>query len=137
MPELTTETKIAAGYGNTGGLALITSLSASGIPFLEPRTIGLSSRGERRVKANGVGDYSGFKTIRWRSGLLWLAQYEYLITNYEGPVTLRSTFTGVTWSNFNGVLTLPSLNEVEVINETQYGWAIKEFDWVFTRVSSI
>ena len=137
MPELTVETKIAAGNNNAAGLALVSSLSASGIPFLEPLSISKQSRGELRVKANGVPDYSGFKSLQWTSGLLWLPQWAYLRANFEGPVTIRCPFEGTTWSNFNGVLTLGNLEDYELVNETQYGWAIKDFRWAFTRVSPL
>lgn len=137
MPELTVESKIAAGNNNTAGLALITSLSASSIPFLEPLSINKSTYGELRVKANGAPNYSGYKSITWVSGLLWLPQFAYLRANYEGLVTIRSPFEGVTWANYNAILTLGSIDQYELVNEAQYGWAIKDFKWVFSKVQTI
>lgn len=137
MPELTTDTQIAVGNNNAAGLALVTSLSASGIPFLEPQSISKQSRGELRIKANGAPDYSGYKRIEWVSGLLWLPQWAYLRANYEGLVTIKTPFEGTTWSTFNAVLTLGNIEDYELVNETQYGWAIRNFVWRFSRVEAI
>lgn len=137
MPEITTNTQIAAGNNNAAGLALVTSLSASGIPFLEPQSVNKSSYGSLRVKANGAPDYSGYKSLQWVSGVLWLPQFAYLRANYEGPVTIKAPFEGVTWANYNCVLTLGSIEDYELVNETQYGWAIVNFVWRFSRVVAL
>lgn len=137
MPFLTVETQIAAGHNNTAGLTLVSSLTASGVPFVEPMTIGRATRGNPRTKANGTVSFDGYRSTSWVSGILWLVQYEYLLTNLEGRVTIRTTNTGVTWANYNAILTLPSLSEVEVVNETQYGHAIKDFVWQFTRLEAL
>lgn len=137
MPLLTIDTQIAQGNDNAAGLTLVTSLSASSISFLEPLTIFKPSRGQVRIKADGTSGYAGYRSLQWKSGLLWLAQFEYLRANYEGPVTIKSTFEGVTWANYNAVLTLGNIEEYELVNETQYGWAIVDFIWRFTRVEAL
>lgn len=137
MPLLTVETSIAAGNNNAGSLALVTSLTASSIPFLEPLSIGRVKNGELRVKANAAPNYSGYRTIEWVSGLLWLPQFAYLRANYEGPVTIKSPFEGVTWANYNAILTLGNIADYDVVNETEYGWAIKDFVWRFTKVQAL
>lgn len=137
MPLLTVETSIAAGHDNAAGLALVTSLSASSIPFLDLQSIGRVTRGNLRVMANGAPDYDGFKSIEWVVGLLWLPQFAYLRANYEGPVTIRSPFEGVTWANYNAILTIGNISDYEAVNEVQYGWAIKDFVYRFTKVQAI
>lgn len=137
MPELTVLTSIAAGHNNAGGLALITALSASSIPFVGVVSIGDNAKGELRVKANSAPSYSGFKSIKWQSSLLWLPQFAYLRSTFEGPVTIKSPFEGVTWANYNAYLTIGNMDEYETFNDTQYGWALVNFVWRFSKVQAI
>lgn len=137
MPELTDLTSIAAGHDNAGGLALITSLSASSIPFIETLSVPKPTYGNLRTKANAAPGYDGFKSIQWTSGLLWLPQFALLRSTYEGLVTIKSPFEGVTWANYNAILTIGNISEYEVVNETRYGFAIVNFVWRFTKVQAI
>jgi hypothetical protein len=133
------DAKIAAGYDNVGGLTLITALTAGGVFFVEPLEYPDDSydRGVPRVFTNGIRRFEGFPTRRWLSGVLWLPQYELLRTTYEGPVTFRTRLFGTTYANYNGILTLPELGELDVVNETKRGLAAQNFVWTFTRVRAI
>ena len=132
MPEYTIETAIAPGWNNAAGLALITSLSASSIPFLDVSTAGDYEEGEEKFKSNGVTGYSGFPSLIWTSGLLWLPQWKYLRTNYAGPVTIRTWTDSTAYANFNAILRVPQLRQFDKANETRYGHAVIDFTWIFT-----
>lgn len=137
MTFYTIEAKIAAGHDNAAGLALVTSLSASSIPFIEVFTPGQFTRGLLRTKANGASDRTGFPAKEWISGLLWLPQWEYLVANYEGAVTIRTWTGGTSYANYNAYLTIDDPSEYETDNETEFGHAYLNFKWRFTKLVAI
>lgn len=137
MPEYTIEAKIAAGHDNVGGLALITSLSASSIPFIEVSTPARYFRGQKRVKANGTTGFAGFNGKHWTSSLLWLPQWELLASTYQGPVTIRTWLGGVTYANYNALLDFDEQDTFEPANTARYGWALVDFVWKFTDLTLI
>lgn len=133
------DARIAAGHNNVAGLALVSSLVASGIPFVEPLEYPADSygRGTPRVMTTGVRRFEGYPVRRWVSGLLWLPQYDMLRTTYEGLVTVRTRLYGTGYANYNAVLWLPEMDELEVVNESRYGQALREFVWTFARLEAI
>ena len=131
------EASIAAGHNNAAGLALVTSLTVSSIPFLEVYAPAQYSRGERRVKANGASDRTGYPSKEWTSGLLWLPQWEYLRANYEGAVTIRTWTGSTTYANFNAYLDLDDPDEYEPDNTTEYGHALPLFKWRFRKLVAL
>lgn len=138
MPEWTSEAKIAAGYNNAGSLALVTSLATTpAIPFLEVQTLKGNRRGVPRVATSGVPRRSGSKSTQWVSSLLWVVQFTYLVANYEGKVTIRTTLNNVTWANYNAILDCRDMADYEVVPETGYGQALDNFIWYFTRLEAI
>jgi hypothetical protein len=132
MPEYAIEAKIAVGANNVAGLALVTSLTASSIPFLEVSTPAGYARGEKRFKANGTTGFAGFNTKRWTSSLLWLPQWELLAATYQGPVTIRTWLSGVTYANYSALLDFDEQDQFDPVNTTAYGWALPDFTWRFT-----
>jgi len=139
MPEITFEAKIAVGNNNAGGLTLITSLTASSIPFIQVAELSTNaySRGTVKTATSGVDYYAWYKSKTWGSSLLWLPQYEYLISTYEGLVTIRTRLSGNTYANYNAVLSCGNLDEYELVHESKYGMAIVNFQWKFTRIEAI
>jgi len=134
MPEYTIEASIAAGANNVAGLALVTSLTASSIPFLEVRTPGRYARGDKRYKANGTVGFAGFNVKQWTSSILWLPQWELLVSTYQGPVTIRTWLSGVSYANYSALLDFDELDQFEPINNIEYGWAVADFVWRFTNL---
>lgn len=132
MTLYTIEAKIAVGANNVAGLALVTSLTAGSIPFEEVQTPARYSRGEKRMKANGRADYTGFSAKQWTSSLLWLPQWELLASTYQRDVTIRTWLGGVTYANYSALLDFDELDEFEPIPTVEYGWAIPNFTWRFT-----
>jgi hypothetical protein len=138
MPLLTIETSIAVNHNNAAGLALVTSLSASSIPFLEVRTLAHATNGLIRYKANRTADYTGDKSTFWTSSMLWVAQFAYLRANYEGLVTIRTPFEGVVWANYNATLVLGNLSDYDEPElDTEYGPFIRDFKWQFTGMVAL
>lgn len=135
--QYTIEAKIAAGHDNVGSLALVTSLSAGGIPFIEVSTPAGYFRGQKRVKANGTTGFAGYNGKRWTSGLLWLPQWELLASTYQGPVTIRTWLGGVTYANYNALLDFDEQDQFQVRNTTKYGHALVDFVWKFTDLTLI
>lgn len=133
------EGKIAVGNDNAAGLTLITSLTASSIPFVQTMELNTRSyvRGEPRTSTSGLNRHAGYPSKEWLSSVLWLAQWEYLVTTYEGAVTFRTRLTGASYANYNAVLRVGDWGENGVIMESKYGSAMIDFKWMFTRVRAI
>ncbi len=107
MPLVSEDYKLAVGLNNTAGLTLVTSISdANGVALTMPLAVPFYSRGQLRVKSNGVAFRAGLKIVQWQMPLT-LAQWTLLTGTYEGNVTVRTT-TGVgTFANYNAILTVP------------------------------
>lgn len=135
MPEYLEETAIAAGYNvPLVDLDLITSLSADGVNFLPVQTIGKYVRGEKKFKASGAKAYSGFKAKTLASGLMTMAQFDYLVTTYEGPITLYSWLTGTTPVRFNAMLDMGDIDDYEPVNTIEHGWMLKDVLWSLSMI---
>lgn len=138
MPEYNDISKIAVGNDNTGGLALVSSLSTGGHNFLPPFTPAAYSRGERRFKTNGVPYVSGSKTKTWQS-FMSLAQYTYIRDTYEGLVTAHGWLENTTAYDFNAALWFEEIGAYEPLNvaSEDIGWAVLAIKWNFTKVRVI
>lgn len=143
MAYLTTDYKIASGHNNAGGLAAITALSTGGILFTEPLGLPNINRGQRITLANGVTSRTGKPRARWISDML-VAQYWYLVNNYEGLVTVRLAYGGTTWANYNAVLSLPDPDEMESVvfgasdHDADFeGLGFRNVQWTFTRLTAL
>lgn len=142
MPEWTSEAKIAAANNNAGSLALVTSLTTTpAVPFMEPLTVPGNFRGVRRVGTLGHSKFAGYKRAEWVFSLLWLVQRNYLISTYEsqnnGEVTIRHTFDGLTWANYNAVIQVDEIGNYQPQTETQYGFYLPDFKVRFIRLEAI
>lgn len=131
-------TSIAVGHSNTGGLALITSLSAGGVALLPVLSFGMYSRGERKFKANGVPYYSGEKSKHFLS-FLTAAQYTYIRDTYSGNVTVHSWLENTTAYTYNAVLWFEEVEDYEGANIADYGlgWSLPNVKWNLNAVQVI
>lgn len=134
---VTFDAKIAAGHGNASGLTLITALTVSSIPFQEVQTVPRYSRGLARVTSTGLVRRAGYTSLEWKSSILWLPQFGYLVTTYEGAVTIRTRLGNNTYANYNAYLDCGDLSEYEPDIVEPYGNCVRDFIWKFTRVEAI
>ena len=114
MAEITFDARIAAGFNNTAGLTLITSLSTGSTPLIEPLTVPLYTSGQRRFLASGRVQRVGLQTHQWQS-YVSLAQYAYLRTTFERDVTVRTTLGGTSYANYNAYLWFPEPDEMDYL----------------------
>lgn len=144
MAFLTNNNQIAAGNDNAGGLALVTTLTdGNGIYFQEPlRWLDKQSRGLRVTRTNSTVARQGKQRLQWYSPVL-LAQYEYLVDNYEGLVTIKTSFYSETFANYNATLTLMDFDESDVVvfngayNDPTFTGPGIWLSWVFTNVRTL
>jgi len=144
MPCITTQYSIAQNNNNAAGLTLVTSLQdANSVYFVEPSGLPTQARGQRQTRANGTVARRGFTRQTWVSNLL-LAQWEYLKTNYEGLVTVKTAISGSTFANYNAVLTLQDFEEMDYVvfaadgNVAGFtGPGFRNAQWMLTRLEAL
>lgn len=131
------EESIAAGYDNTAGFDLITSLVVNDVPFTEVQSLARWNRGQPVVPpGTGVRKFGGYPFTSWLSSFITLEQFEFLKDTYEGEVTIRTlTFNAHTYSNWNVVLYIGELTEYtdRIFRHTIYGKGVSDFAWQFSR----
>lgn len=129
---------IGAGHDlDIGDLTLITSIVEDDINFLPVLTPGKHRRGEKRIRANGAPDRSGFAVKKLTSGLLTLAQYQYLIDTFEGPVTVYSWLTTTTPVLYNAMLDMGDEDDYEPTRADRWGWCLQNVVWTLTNIKVI
>lgn len=143
MSYVTTNYQLASGHDNAGSLTAVTSLSVSNVAFVEPQGIPFVNRGRRIILANGVTNRTGKPRTDWVSDLLY-TQWQYLVDNYEGLVTVKLALDGATWSNYNGVLTLQDPAEMEYVvfaaasHDVDFvGPGFRNARWSFTQLVAL
>jgi hypothetical protein len=135
MPEYPDISAIGAGHNvPLIDLDLITSIVGTDQNFLPTREPGKYTRGEKRVMANGVPRRTGFASKQYTSGLMTLAQYEYLVTNFEGLITVYGWLTTTTPVRFNAILDLGEQADYEEQNTVKWGWCLVDVNWQFTKI---
>lgn len=135
MPLYNDITAIGAGYDVALlDLDLISSIVGTDETFLPVRTPGKHRRGERHVMANGVPRRSGFQSKQYTSGLMTLAQFEYLVATYEGPITMYGWLTTTTDVRFNAILDLGDQADYTEVNTVEWGWCLQDVIWNLTRI---
>lgn len=115
------EYKIAAGFNNAGGLQFIQAITPTNDkPFVPPRAYSTWSDGILRVRADFSRYVTGKISFTWPFDKLTVAQYQYLVTTYctddngySGPVTVRTRNRGGGFANYNAVLVVPALPELD------------------------
>jgi len=106
MAFVTTNYQLASENDNAGGLTAVTSITDGTNVFAEPQGLFDITRGESVIQSNGVAGFRGYPSLTWISNMT-VKQYWYLVDNYEGLVTIKTAYGGLTWANYNAVLTLP------------------------------
>lgn len=107
--------KVALGYGNTGGLVAWESIVNSGVRFFAPIIFGSANPGTFETLTNGRLYIAGFKS----SDILWPAIHQnnvyYEIATicaggYDAEITIQCRFENpATYPIFNAILRLPKL----------------------------
>lgn len=129
---------IAAGYDVAlVDLDLITSLSVGGVPFERVLTAGRYNRGEKRITASGMPVRSGYPSMTFVSSFMTLAQYDYLVTTYEGAITAYSWLGSTTPVRYNAVLDMGDVSGYDAVNSIRYGWGLRDVLWSLTRIRII
>jgi len=134
---VTFNAQIAANNDNAAGLTLVTLLTADSIPFQEVQTVPFARRGAPRIATTGVVRRAGYQSAQWKSSVLWLPQWEYLVENYEGEVTIKTRLFGNTYTDYNAILDCGDLADYEPAIVEPYGNAVLDFIWKFTRVEEL
>lgn len=141
---ITTDYKIAAGNNNAGSLVAITSIvDANSVLFVEPLGIPQQLRGQRVTRSNGTTAHLGFSRAVWTSNLL-IAQWEKVVSTYEGLVTVRLALSGTAFANYNAVLVMQDFEEMDYVsfaadgtNANFYGAGFRGALWTFTRLEAL
>lgn len=145
MASITPDTQIAAGHGNAGGLALISSLSdGNGVFFVMPRAIPGQRRGARRKQLNGPTTFIGKNSVVMTSKPMTILQYQVVLDTYEGLITIRLALDGVTYANYNASLVMPDEidltyipNITRIDNQGDCGPGYSEVDWSVTDLVAL
>lgn len=134
MPYYEDVTSIAVGHNNTGGLALVTSITVGGIPLERPFVFTGFSRGQTRYTPLSTAYTSGKKSKRWIQPMT-LAQYTYVRDTYSGLVTAHS-YLESTEEDFNAALSFKESSEYEAkdILTRDLGWGYMAIEWQFMNV---
>ena len=143
MAYLTVDYQLAANNNNAAGLTLVTAITDGTHTFAEPLGLSRISRGQRMTLANGTVSRRGSPRLQWQSSMT-VKQYWHLVNTYEGPVTIRTPYGGITWANYNAVLTLPDPEDLNYVvfaasdhAASFIGPGFLNVLWTFTRVTAI
>lgn len=115
-------------------LTLITAIVGSDQDFLPVRTPAKYRRGEKKTRANGAPDRAGHKSKQFTSGLMTLSQYEYIVSTYEGPVTIYSWLTTTTGVRYNAYLDMGDQADYDPVNTIKWGWCLQDVIWTLSKV---
>lgn len=115
------EYAIAAGWNNVAGLRNIESITPIGDKsFRPPNAYSAFNPGTLRLRADGIAYTEGFASTAWTFSALTRAQYQYLMTNYSiggnsysGKVTIRTMTPAGTYANYNAVVLLPIMPDLD------------------------
>ena len=117
MATITPDYRLAAGHDNPGGLTRLDELSdGDGVRFVMPRGLPYRNRGQRRFRTDGSVARIGHDQTQWLFQVMTIAQYRYMLDNYEGLVTIRHPLSQTTFANYNAALWWP--DEIEL----DYAW---------------
>jgi len=112
MPAITTDYKLAVGHNNAAGYTVISAITDGTDTLDEPRGVMTPSRGVRRFTLEQP-KFSGTKTAALIFTRMTVGLHKYMIDTYEGLVTVRIPFDGVTFANYNATLIIPDKAELE------------------------
>jgi hypothetical protein len=112
VPSIVTDYKLAAGHNNTAGYTAIDEITDGTDTLDEPKAVNTSIRGVRRFTLEQP-KFSGTKTMALVFTRMTIGLLEYMQSNYEGLVTVRIPFTGVTFADYNATLVIPDKGELQ------------------------
>lgn len=115
------EYKIVSGWNNASTLRSIESIIPSNDkPFPPPNAYSGFDAGQAIIRGDGQIYLAGFGAFSWAFKGLTRAQYQYLMAtystggnSYSGKVTVRSRIQDGTFANYNAILLLPKLPELQ------------------------
>lgn len=115
--------QIAVGNNNPMGLAPLEGVLVSGdaFPFIPFRAYGNYTLGQPVTRLDALLYFRGYRVQAWQFKIMTKKQYYYLQTTYcggadgySGLVTIRTRLSDPdTYANYNAVLHLPQLNELQ------------------------
>ncbi len=112
MTVLTTDYKLAVNHNNTAGYTAIDEITDGTNTLDEPLGLPTSSRGVRRFTLEQP-KFSGTKIFALIFTRMTVELHKYMIDTYEGLVTVRIPFDGLTFANYNATLIIPDKLELE------------------------
>lgn len=132
--------QIADGQNNAAGLVNIEAITPSGDrAFAAPQAFSSFNPGVLRVRADGLSYLAGFQSFTWLFSILTRAQWQYLQDNYStsgnsysGKVTVRSRNIDGTYTNYNTLINIPLLPDLD-----RQFTAYKQVRIEFTRAVSL
>lgn len=112
MPAITTDYKLAVGHDNTAGYVVISAITDGTDTLDEPLCVNTSRRGIRRFTLEQP-KFSGTKTAALIFTRMTIGLLKHMQDTYEGLVTARIPFAGVTFADYNATLIIPDKGDLE------------------------
>ena len=112
MATIVTDYKFAVGHDNVAGYVVVSAITDGTDTLDEPKAVNTSSRGVRRFTLEQP-KFSGTKTMAYVFSRMTIGLHKHMIDTYEGLVTARLPFDGVTFANYNCTLIIPDKAELE------------------------
>lgn len=121
------EYSIAAGWNNAAGLTVIEDLTDGTDNFYTVRIVDYE-RGIARNNADGTRYLDGLATVRWQS-IVTHSQLEYLQSNFEGKVTIRTRlYRQQDYANYNAVLLLDTVFAYPRPRASEVTWTFRRLE---------
>jgi hypothetical protein len=132
--------QIADGYDSAGSLVNIEAITPSGDrAFAAPQAFSSFAPGVLRIRADGLSYLAGFQSFIWLFSVLTRAQWQHLQdtystggNSYTGKVTVRSRNIDGTYTNYNAIINIPILPDLD-----RQFTAYKQVRIEFTRAVSL
>lgn len=106
------EYSLAPNFSNTASYIVVEDTAISGKFFCRVQGLGRFDPGEERVYIDGTRDDVGDGLFSWLSTWMTLDQYAYVLATIlqgrrSNRVTARTRLNGLTYANYNAILTMP------------------------------
>jgi hypothetical protein len=113
--------RIAAGHNNTAGLVNVEDIAPPGDrAFYPPSAYSSYNVGAIRLRLDGTAYTAGMPSVEWLFDVMTRAQWRYLQDTYtvggnshSGKVTVRTRDMDGAYTNYNAVMILPRLVDLE------------------------
>lgn len=116
------EFQIAATWNSAASLRRIASITPASdvLPFAPPAGYAFFNPGTLIIRADGLSYVAGYPSTIWRFSYMTRLQYAYLIATYSsggnsyaGQVTVRTIKQDKTYANYNAIMRIPFLPELQ------------------------